>query len=259
MYYTITNDALCNIIGTSGNLLIGEGGGWNQTSFMNGKIDDLAIYSRALTQQEVMNLYSSAVLPNLSTTASPTLINCGESATLTASSSSSAQPCAKADLPTTLQNGLVGYWPFCGNANDASGNVNNGTVNGATLTTDRFGNVGSAYHFNGVSNFINVPDANSLDFSNNYTLSGWYQINNINQTDQAIIGKGRASSGTGYHLLVNTSPLNLMQFGYNDNVVNGGAAAYATPSILNGWHFITGTYDGSVAKIFIDGILLLFI
>ncbi len=36
-------------------------------------------------------------------------------------------------------NGLVGYWPFNGNANDESGSGNNGTVNGATLTTDRFG------------------------------------------------------------------------------------------------------------------------
>ena len=41
-------------------------------------------------------------------------------------------------------NGLVGYWPFNGNANDESGNGNNGTVNGATLTTDRFGNSNSA-------------------------------------------------------------------------------------------------------------------
>ena len=45
-------------------------------------------------------------------------------------------------------NGLVAYYPFNGNANDASGNGNNGTVNGATLTTDRFGDVGKAYSFN---------------------------------------------------------------------------------------------------------------
>jgi hypothetical protein len=48
-------------------------------------------------------------------------------------------------VPTS---GLVGWWPFNGNANDESGNGNNGTVNGATLTTDRFGNEGSAYDFN---------------------------------------------------------------------------------------------------------------
>jgi len=36
-------------------------------------------------------------------------------------------------------NGLVGWWGFNGNAQDGSGNGNHGTVNGATLTTDRLG------------------------------------------------------------------------------------------------------------------------
>jgi len=45
-------------------------------------------------------------------------------------------------------NGLVGWWPFNGNANDESGNGNNGTVNGATLVTDRNLNPNSAYFFN---------------------------------------------------------------------------------------------------------------
>lgn len=47
-------------------------------------------------------------------------------------------------VPTS---GLVGYWPFNGNANDESGNGNNGTVNGATLSSDRNGNANSAYYF----------------------------------------------------------------------------------------------------------------
>jgi hypothetical protein len=38
---------------------------------------------------------------------------------------------------------LIAWWPFTGNAIDSSGNGNNGTVNGATLTTDRFGNLNS--------------------------------------------------------------------------------------------------------------------
>jgi hypothetical protein len=55
-----------------------------------------------------------------------------------------------AQIPSYVPtNGLVGYWPFNGNANDISGNGNNGTVNGATLTTDRFGNTNSAYSFDG--------------------------------------------------------------------------------------------------------------
>lgn len=56
-----------------------------------------------------------------------------------------------AQIPT---NGLVAYYPFNGNANDESGNGNNGIIHGATLTTDRCGKTDSAYYFNGISNFI---------------------------------------------------------------------------------------------------------
>jgi hypothetical protein len=46
-------------------------------------------------------------------------------------------------------NGLVGWWPFNGNANDESGNGNNGTPTGCQLTTDRVGNSNRAYSFDG--------------------------------------------------------------------------------------------------------------
>ena len=52
--------------------------------------------------------------------------------------------------------GLVAWWLFTGNASDSSGNGNNGTVNGATLTTDRFGNSNRAYSFNGTNSNIRI-------------------------------------------------------------------------------------------------------
>ena len=51
---------------------------------------------------------------------------------------------------SNLQSGLVALYPFDGNASDMSGNGNHGTVNGATLGTDRHGQIGKAYHFDGV-------------------------------------------------------------------------------------------------------------
>jgi hypothetical protein len=46
---------------------------------------------------------------------------------------------AAAQVPSYVPtNGLVGWWPFNGNANDESGNGHNGTVTGATLTTGLF-------------------------------------------------------------------------------------------------------------------------
>ncbi|MFM1915611.1 MAG: hypothetical protein RLZZ531_1280 [Bacteroidota bacterium] len=79
-----------------------------------------------------------------------------------------------AQIPSYVpSNGLVGWWPFNGNANDESGNGNNGTVNGATLTTDRFGNVNVAYQFNGVSEYIEVPHSQSLAITGDLTISLW--------------------------------------------------------------------------------------
>ena len=79
-------------------------------------------------------------------------------------------------IPT---NGLVGWWPFNGNANDESGNGNNGTVTGATLTTDRFGVANKAYSFNGVTNNINIPNSNCGAFGqSSFTCSVWCKYTN---------------------------------------------------------------------------------
>ena len=56
-----------------------------------------------------------------------------------------------------LQDGLVAYYPFSGNANDYSGIGNHGTVFGATLATDRFGNLNHAYSFDGIDDYIATP------------------------------------------------------------------------------------------------------
>ena len=77
-----------------------------------------------------------------------------------------------------LNDGLVAYYPFNGNADDKSGNGNDGVVNGATLITDRFGNENSAYSFDGVNDAIVVSDSELLDFgSGECTYSAWIKMN----------------------------------------------------------------------------------
>jgi hypothetical protein len=93
-------------------------------------------------------------------------------------------------------NGLIGWWPFTGNANDESGNGNNGTVNGATLTTDRFGNVNNAYNFDGVDDY-NEIDVNSL-LQNGLSISVWIRSNLPNsQSDWKGIVWSRLSGPAG--------------------------------------------------------------
>ena len=69
-------------------------------------------------------------------------------------------------------NGLIGWYPFTGNANDSSGNGNHATVNGAVLSSDRFGNANAAYSFNGSTDYLH---GNASTFPTGYrTVSLWF-------------------------------------------------------------------------------------
>ena len=67
--------------------------------------------------------------------------------------------------------GLVAYYPFDGGAMDVSGNNNYGVAFGATLTVDRFGRSDSAYSFDGVDDYIIVPDSDTLDLTTSATFA----------------------------------------------------------------------------------------
>jgi len=79
---------------------------------------------------------------------------------------------------TFLTNGLVAYFPFNGDANDVSGNGHNGTVVGATLTTNRFGYANQAYLLGGTNSYITVPLSSTV-FSNDFTASVWFKVQDL--------------------------------------------------------------------------------
>ena len=72
---------------------------------------------------------------------------------------------------------LVAFYPFNGNANDESGNGNNGTVYQASLVSDRFNNPNRAYKFDGVNDYIQISNSTILNFSNSITVSFWIKVN----------------------------------------------------------------------------------
>jgi len=78
-------------------------------------------------------------------------------------------------VPTS---GLVSWYSFTGNANDMSGNGNNATVNGAVLTSDRFGNSNAAYSYDGINDYLH---GNASSFpSGDRTIALWFYTTNIN-------------------------------------------------------------------------------
>jgi pimeloyl-ACP methyl ester carboxylesterase len=159
------------------------------------------------------------------------------------------------NLLANLNTGLVAYYPFNGNANDASGNGNNGIVNGATLTADRFGNPNSAYSFNGSSDYIRVPNSNSLQLTNDFTLTAWINCQSFAGVTQDILTKHMAGpnfDGTWIFQLFQTGAIefeatpSFYYYTYSDT----------SPSIGN-WHQVTFTYSKASSdwNIYIDGAL----
>lgn len=96
--------------------------------------------------------------------------------------------------PYVPSNGLVGWWPFNGNANDESGFGNNGTVTSANLTSDRFGNANSAYYFDGTDDNINIPNPAILNFplGVSFTVSFYYLADftvSVNSGFNGLVGR----------------------------------------------------------------------
>lgn len=79
--------------------------------------------------------------------------------------------------PSLPVEGLVAWYPFNGNANDESGNNNNGTIHGGVVTTsDRFNESNKAYIFNGTSGYIEIPTLNNFQYKP-ITYSAWVIVN----------------------------------------------------------------------------------
>jgi len=78
-----------------------------------------------------------------------------------------------------LSDGLLLHYDFNGNANDISGNGMHATVYGATLTTDRNGNPNSAYYFDGVDDYIEMPNDPSLKPQLPLTIAFWVRFDDM--------------------------------------------------------------------------------
>lgn len=144
-----------------------------------------------------------------------------------------------AQVPT---NGLVAHYPFNGNANDVSGNGNNGTNNGAILTTDRFGNVNSAYSFDGASSFIKLINENNF-YLTNFSISFWMKQNSEG-TQMLFANDGYL---LGYNCYIIGKKIGI-QLGNNV-----WSSFNVTEDIdITKWNNITYTYNGVVLTIHIN-------
>ena len=155
---------------------------------------------------------------------------------------------------SSLNDGLVAYYPFNGNANDESGNGNNGTINGATLTTDRFGNPDNAYSFDGVDDEILVPHNANLNTGSQITIVAW--VNPSSSGHGRPIAQKRSSSNVGGYTFETThspfGPDNGLQW-----VIWKGGTPHTlqTPAnvlAIGTYQHVAATFDGTTMKVYVN-------
>lgn len=167
-----------------------------------------------------------------------------------------------------LSTGLVGEYLFNGNANDSSGNGNNGVSSNLAPTADRFGNLGAAYNFSGNYTYISIPTL-VPDIGAGATMFAWFKADPSQLIGQEnIISQPRhnppfGNQLVGLRLQINTgdgSSNYRVNAGYNDNTQNDVAFGPDNSVVADGnWHSAATTLfsdsTSRILSIYLDGVL----
>ena len=161
-------------------------------------------------------------------------------------------------VEVVVDDGLLAYYPFTGNADDASGNDYHGTISGASPTSDRFGTPDDAYLFDGSTNYIDFPAPVELlnTAVSGFSFSAWiYSQGGDGTTPQNLFEATTATAGVNNEVYFEANMPAPMRFGITDDS-NGEHMVASQPLNLNTWYYVVGTYDGAEQKIYIDGQLV---
>ena len=192
--------------------------GKNHTgNYFKGSLDDFRIYNRVLNDQEIIALFND---------------------------SSTYHP--------PVNDTMVAYYAFNGNANDGSGNQNNGINYNGVFTKDRYGNDESSIYFNGIDSYVEGSNpGNNLPAGNSpRTFSAWIKENSFHPWGNNIFHYGLDQAApTNFHFYT-TNNIRIGN-GYDYGVVFGN-----TTIVDSTWHFVTGVYNGGTehtASVYVDG------
>ncbi|HSA08094.1 MAG TPA: hypothetical protein P5099_01885 [Candidatus Moranbacteria bacterium] len=186
----------------------------------DGVIDEVRVYSRALSIDEVIQLYK---------------LNAGK-----------GKPNSVLSKTAGLSSGLVGHWSFngpdtawtsstAGTTNDLSGNGHTGTLtNMSRSASPALGKLGQALKFDGVDDYVDAGDINAIDGISQMTISAWFYRDT--QNDNIALEKGVSNIN---RIGINSN--NTIYF----NVGNGENAAGYTTNNKVGWFHVAMVFDGT--------------
>ena len=203
--------------------------GYPGDQFVNGKMDELRIYNRALSADEISVLYRQST--------KATKVN--------------------TSINTIALSNLVGWWTFDGgdmtNSNasttDRSGQGNHGSLIGSSGSQNKpqpvTGKIGQAIRFDGTDDYISVPHSSSLNLSGPLTIAAWVKPTVAGASYPAIVTKGALN--TTYSIFLNGGAAHIR--------TTADGSTFGTTNLPAGvWSHVVGTWDGSsLDKIYVNG------
>ncbi len=122
------------------------------------------------------------------------------------------------------------------------------TIKTYTITVTRAANPpGNALRFDGTNDFVNIPDANSLDVTTNYTIESWVNISTANQL-AGIVSKNQTAGSNGYMLRLSfTSPFRGLDF-------DGLGTTSNTILETGKWYHIAAVKNGATRTLYVNGV-----
>ena len=193
-------------------------GTWDTVGFQ-GSIDEVRLYGRTLSAEEVAKLYRQTA-------------------------------------PDNPDTGLVGYWPFNGpdiagtTAYDRSGKGNNGTLtNGPTKT---IGEVGQALNFDGNNDYISLPSTVPR-VSGTFSISAWVNPSTLTPATggEAYVISDWLASGKNYILRQYNSTIELL---VGNGSTSQDASLYAGALSVGKWTHVVAVVNGTSHTLYIDGV-----
>ena len=143
---------------------------------------------------------------------------------------------------------LIAYYPFSGNANDASGHQLDGQVFGATLAEDLQDASDNAYYFDGVNDYIKVNNSDILNLTEAITVSCWIRPENLSSGKEAFI-LSHGSWQNRWKLSINSGKAR-----WTLNTITGINDVDSNIELTSDENYhLAATYDGEYALLYING------
>ncbi|MFC1788220.1 LamG-like jellyroll fold domain-containing protein, partial [Patescibacteria group bacterium] len=204
------------------------------SSFLNGSMDDSAVFNRVLTPSEITGMYTNGL--------------------------------ASKGYCEELPGQLISEWTFDTDATDSVGD-NDGTVVGATHLPVGGVDGNGAYDFDGIDDRISLGNPANLQITGALTISYWMKPDNAQAfgTDanwDGLVDKCSYTGSQGGWGTIGFATSNKLAFGLDPNTVSGGnKLIYSNQDTWtpDQWYYIVATFDGTTdsdnMKIYIDGYL----